>query len=467
MLLFRNGTGANARMNRRVFMGAGVGAALWAWRVGAETGTATSAAGADGYFEMTAGAAPPPLASPANGFGYNGRVPGPLLRVRAGQTLKVRLVNNLSSPTTLSFPGLRAANASLGVAGLTQAPVAPGGRLETRLDPPDAGFNLYLPHAGKDTATQIAKGLFGPIVVDEPSPPPIDLETVVVLCDWRLDAKGEIADLADARLARGAGRFGAALSANSAPAPLTLSAAPGARVRLRIGNAATARIMMIAIEGAKTQIIAVDGQPSEPFEPLRNLVPIGPGARFELIFDMPREPGARARFVLRGGDVAAIPGEADRPLIVVEAEGEPVAARGPLPVLPPNPKLPAEIALERSRRVDLTITGGGETAFAIGGTSFTDWAAKPAFAIPRGNPVTLGLVNKTATTQAIRLNGHAARLLHALDDGWEPYWRDILLVQSGKSVHVAFVADNPGKWPIESASPERRNAGLATWFQVL
>ena len=66
----------------------------------------------------------------------------------------------------------------------------------------------------------------------------------------------------------------------------------------------------------------------------------------------------------------------------------------------------------------------------------------------------------------MRLGGHVARLLHALDDGWEPYWRDIILIPPGRTVHAAFVADNLGKWPIESASPERRNAGLAAWFQV-
>ena len=97
---------------------------------------------------------------------------------------------------------------------------------------------------------------------------------------------------------------------------------------------------------------------------------------------------------------------------------------------------------------------------------FAGWSAKPAFSAPRGAPVTLGLVNRTAYPQTMRLGGHVARLLHALDDGWEPYWRDIFLVPPGKTVHAAFIADNPGKWPIESASPERRNAGLAAWFQV-
>ena len=45
---------------------------------------------------------------------------------------------------------------------------------------------------------QISGGLFGPIVVEEPSPPAVDLETIVVLSDWRLDPSGQIADLGQA-----------------------------------------------------------------------------------------------------------------------------------------------------------------------------------------------------------------------------------------------------------------------------
>ncbi len=193
---------------------------------------------------------------------------------------------------------------------------------------------------------------------------------------------------------------------------------------------------------------------------------MGPGARFELMFDMPREAGATVGFVLRGGDAAGVPGEADRPMVVFEARGEALAARSAIAGLPPNPLLPREIGLERAKRVDLTIEGGGAAPFTLNGASFSDWAAKPLFAVPGGAPVTLGFVNKTAVTQAMRLGGHVGRLLHSLDDGWEPYWRDTLLLAPGKSAHLAFVADNRGKWPLGSAIPEHRAAGVGGWFQV-
>ena len=179
------------------------------------------------------------------------------------------------------------------------------------------------------------------------------------------------------------------------------------------------------------------------------------------MFDMPRNPGAGVRLDLRGDA-----GTADRPFIAIVSEGEPMDARSEPPRLAANPRLPAEIALESARRCDFAISGGGSAPFAINGATFVDWAPKPAYVIPRGQPAVFALANKTAVVQALRLWGHVARLLHSMDDGWEPYWRDTILIQPGRSAHVAFVADNPGKWPLESAIPEHRAAGVGAWFQV-
>ena len=364
-----------------------------------------------------------------------------MLRLKFGEPLALRLVNRLAAPTALSFPGLRIANEMAGIAGLTQEATAPGGAADIRFTPPDAGFNLYLAEAGAATAAQRASGLFGPIVVDEPTPPEIDLEAVVVVADW---------PAAD----------GATLiSAGDAAAPKRLSAAPGARIRLRLANASAERLMTIAVAGAAPQIVAVDGQPSAPFAPLRNAFPMAPGARFELIFDLPdRDVG----FTLSGAPT----GEADRPLVVFAPTGAARPARPEFSGLPANPLLPKEIDLARARRFGLEIAGGGGAPLTINGESLIDWSGKPQFAVPRGAPVTLALANQTAQAQTMRLGGHVARLLHALDDGWEPYWRDLFVIPPGKTVRLAFVADNPGKWPIASVTPAVRAAGLCGWFAV-
>jgi FtsP/CotA-like multicopper oxidase with cupredoxin domain len=448
--------------NRRIVLGGGLAAALW--RLGAPARADAPDPAAGGVLTLQAAPArlqlAPAPAEPAAAYAYAGAIPGPLIRLKQGDELKLRLSNKLAEPTTLSFPGLRAANAAAGIGGLTQERIKPGASAEIRFVPPDSGFNLYLPRAGSTDASQQGRGLFGPIIVDEPKAPDVDLDAAVVLSDWTVDANGQIKDdFADPAIGRGSGRKGDLVFASGATAPLKLKARSGARVRLRLGSAATARLATVAISGARILIVAVDGQPCEPFEPLANQFPMGPGARFELMFDMPR--GGGVRLDLRGDA-----GTADRPFIAIESEGAPMGARAESPRLAPNPRLPAEIALESAKRCDFTISGGGSAPFAINGATFVDWAPKPAYVIPRGQAAVFALANKTAVVQALRLWGHVARLLHAMDDGWEPYWRDTILIQPGRTAHVAFVADNPGKWPLESAIPEHRAAGAGAWFQV-
>ncbi len=449
---------------RRAVLCGGLAAA--AWELSQPAGAEAPTPAADGFISFEAAPTllqlgPPPV-KPAKTYAYGDGFPGPLLRLRQGAELKLKLANKLPEPTTLSFPGLRTANAGAGVGGLTQERVKPGASADVRFVAPDAGFNLYLPHSGLSDAAQQGLGLFGPIIVEEAIKPDVDLDAAIVLSDWNIDADGQVKDdFADPAIARGSGRRGSLVFANDAVAPLELSARPGARVRLRLGSAATARVAVIAIEGAKALIVAVDGQPSEPFEPLNNRFPMGPGARFELMFDMPRELGVGVRLVLRGDA-----GEADRSFIAIATDGEPVAARSAPRRLAPNPRLPAEIALELAARCDFIISGGGSAPFAVNGVTFVDWSSRPAFVLPLGTPTVFALANKTAVVQALRLWGHVARLLHSMDDGWEPYWRDTILIQPGRTTHIAFVADNPGKWPLELAIPEHRAAGVGSWFEV-
>ena len=89
----------------------------------------------------------PEPASPTAVWGYNGEVPGPILRFKKGEEVKVRLVNKLAQPTSLNWHGVRIVNAMDGVAGLTQEPVPPGGTFDYRFTPPDSGLYWYHPHA--------------------------------------------------------------------------------------------------------------------------------------------------------------------------------------------------------------------------------------------------------------------------------------------------------------------------------
>ena len=216
----------------------------------------TPAPAAQGILDFEAASArlqvAPAPAQPVAAYAYAGAIPGPLIRLKQGEELRLKFANRLAEPTTLSFPGLRAANAAAGIGGLTQERLKPGARAEIHFIPPDSGFNLYLPRAGSTDASQQGRGLFGPIIVDEPEMPDVDLDAAVVLSDWNVDASGRIKDdFADPAIGRGSGRKGGVVFANGAAAPLTLKARPGARVRLRLGSAATARLATVAMRAQR------------------------------------------------------------------------------------------------------------------------------------------------------------------------------------------------------------------------
>ena len=357
----------------------------------------------------------------ATPLGYNGASPGPVLRGAVGRRLHVRLVNRLAEPTSLYWPGLGG-----GFPGLGGEALAPGAMREIDFAAFEPGFHLYAPYGPQSEA-----GLFGAIVIDEAAPTTVDLDAVAVFSG---------ADAASCRVNGGAG-------------PLKLTAPPSGRVRLRLANASPDLALTMKASGATVHIVAIDGKPSELFEPRGGEFPICPSGRFELMFDL-----TEAVVELSLGD---------RTAVRIEPQGARVADKPAIAALPADASLPQEIALERALRVSVAISGSADRGYAINGVGGAGWPGTPLFSCKRGAPVSLTLVNKTDAAQTLRLEGHSARLLHALDDGWDPYWRDAMLIAPGKTLHAAFVADAPGKWPLASASPGARAKGLKAWFQVL
>ncbi len=395
---------------------------------------------------------------------FDGVTPGPLLRYRQGEELAVRFLNKLDQPATIHWHGLRGDNAMEGVAPLTQMAVAPGGAFDYRRKLADPGLFCYRPSVYGKTPELMGRGLKGLLIVDEPTPLAADTDFLLVLDDWRLDDKGQIAGaFDDPAAARGVGRIGALLAVNGKAAPAKREFVPGARIRLRLANLANARIMLLTVAGAQPFVIAIDGQPCDAFEPVRRSIPVAPGARFELMFDMPETEGDKVNLLLRGQN-----GE-DRDLFVAVAKGTKAAKRPAIASLPQNPALPPEIKLANAKKIDLVIERRkGETgpAWTINGALTKGYEGAPLFRIARGTPVTLGFVNKSDAALAMHVHGQCMRLLHDLDDGWEPYWRNGVIIPAGKTKHAAFVADSSGKWAIHDDILEHEASGLATWFEV-
>jgi len=322
-----------------------------------------------------------------------------------------------------------------GVPDLTQMPVAPGGSFDYRLRPPDAGTFWYHAHS----AEQLDQGLHGALIVDEREAVDVDRDVALVL--GMPDPTQPIAR--EAALVNGA-------------VQPDIAVRPGERLRLRLINATSARGFSLRLPGAAPWVMAIDGEPAEPFIPREGRLGLAPGGRLDLFLDV--SPGA-------AGITPVLSGFRDETPIarlVSEPTGEAPAARRrsqPLP-LPANP-LPARIDLRNALRVDMSL---GENPVE-GKAAAIPLPAAPLFTVKRGRSVSLALRNAGASARLVHVHGHHFRLLDALDDGWKPYWLDTLVVATPVE-RIAFVADNPGKWLIQGTALAEGEKPSAQWFEV-
>jgi len=321
------------------------------------------------------------------------------------------------------------------------------------------------------------------LVVREPQPPAVDQDLPFVLDDWRLDADGQIdaASFGAMHDKAHAGRLGNVLTANGKPVE-TIAVLAGERLRLRLLNAANARIMGVEIAGHAPIVIALDGQPVSPFAPDGNVILLAPGQRADVMIDMTAATGTRAPInVLTSREKINIGG-----IVYDVAKRRRAKPLGDLVMLPANP-LPQALDLANAVETDLVMTGGAMGA--LGGARFKGrdyslrdlarqhgkvWAfngeagmtAAPIGRYGLGKTVKVRMVNHTAWPHAMHFHGHHVR--EVAHSGREPlpHWRDTVLMMPREEITIAFVADNPGKWMCHCHMLEHQAGGMATWFEV-
>jgi FtsP/CotA-like multicopper oxidase with cupredoxin domain len=207
-------------------------------------------------------------------WGYDGMVPGPVIRAKRGDTLVVRFDNGLPEPTTIHWHGLRVPNAMDGVAA-AQAPVPPGGSFTYRFELLDAGTFWYHPH--HLSANQVERGLYAPLVVEERGGEPAALGRPVLLV--LSDAGPDPGEATDAGVRNG--REGPRLLVNGREQP-TVAVPRGARQRWRLINAARSRFFHLEVVGHELIRIGGDGGLLEAPQPPADRLLLVPGERAEV-----------------------------------------------------------------------------------------------------------------------------------------------------------------------------------------
>ena len=395
-------------------------------------------------------------------WAYNGSVPGPELRFKQGERLRIEVENALRVETTVHWHGIRLPNAMDGVPGVTQKPIGKGGRFVYEFDLPDAGTFWYHPHLG--SPEQVARGLYGALIVEERNAPPVDRDVVWLLSDWRLDREARLVEnFGNAMDASHAGRIGNTVTLNGAIRE-SFSVRAGERLRLRLINASNARIYGLEFEAHEPRVIALDGHPVEPHSTPR--VVLGPGMRADVILDCKADPGSAHRVIdtfyrQRAYELTKLQYAAQSPLRATFAQ----VAR-----LPANPVPAPDLAKAERHRI---VFGGGAMRavpnqrehkgffWSVNGRPVPEHAHHEVLlSLKRGASYVLELVNETAWHHPIHLHGHVFRVLPA------GTWTDSVLLDPDARAEIAFVADNPGDWMLHCHVLEHQATGMMALVRV-
>lgn len=371
---------------------------------------------------------------------YDGRIPGPVLHAKVGDRLVVHFRNDLPAPTTIHWHGIRVPNAMDGTEE-TQPPVPPGGTFDYEFRLPDAGTYWYHPHA--ESETQLERGLFGAIVVDDIADPVPLAPTTLVLSDlWLDDAGALVPPDGGGPLVDYFGREGNLLLVNGRSFP-TLHVPAGATQRWKLVNAASSRYFTLELAGhAFVKIGSGDGLLEAPERFERLVLP--PGERADVLVTPTGQPGdvLTVRWVAYDhGLNSDLEPEQDLFRIAL------VAGEARLVEAPERLRTIAPVDLDGAREQRIEITGGvsdGVPQLGFDGRLWPDGLMLDAKA--RQTEVWT-IANETPLSHPFHLHGFQFQVLDANTGLPLREWRDTIDVPHDAALRIAIPFDDrTGSW---------------------
>lgn len=419
--------------------------------------------------ELVARATPGRLpGGPATVLTYNGRSPGPLLEVNAGDQVRLLLRNDLQEPTNLHFHGLHIRPTGSGDNVFLTVP--PGGSttyaFKVAADHPAGLFYLH-PHHHGHSADQVFGGLGGALVVrgDLDRIPEVAAasETVLVLKDFASAAATGEAGMGMG-MERMLGREGPLLTVNGELNP-GLAIPSGGLLRLRLLNASNARIYRLALEGHRLVRIATDGGAIATPEPLDELL-LAPGERADVLVQGNQTPGSYRLLNLpyqRSGHMGM--GQvADAPQTLATLNYAGSVATLPLPkTLIPVPALPQP---GRTRRFSLAHAMGMGMGFVINGQPFDPDRIDTRVSL--GSTEDWLIVNDDVMDHPFHLHINPFQVI-SRDRRPEVQrrWKDTVLVKAGEEVRIRVTfRDFIGRTVYHCHNLDHEDLGLMGVLQI-
>lgn len=416
-------------------------------------------------------------------WAWGGQVPGKEVRVRKGETLRAAVTNNLPEGTTVHWHGVAVPNPMDGVPVLTQPPIGPGQRFQYEFVVPDAGTYWMHSHVG----LQLDRGLYGPLIVEDPNERvAYDEELVVVLDDW-IDGTGTDPGQVFANLqkrgmasmgdpAEGAGvtpttPIGAdggdvtypyfLINGKVATDPVVRDCRGGQRLRLRVINAGADTAFRVAVPGVVLNVTHTDGYPVVAQQ--TNSVILGMGERFDAVIAVgssvpliaaPEDKTGYAQLNLR---VNGAPSSVDVDNFIKTLRGWAPLNTAQL-VAAPNVQLPPR---NPDKTLDLRLAGplNGYT-WPINGILYDP--PNNGLVVPPGQRVRIRYINESKMFHPMHLHGHTFQVVTPSGTGAR---KDTVLVPPLQTVEIDFDTNNPGRWITHCHNDYHLEAGMATFIE--
>ncbi|MCB9779109.1 MAG: multicopper oxidase family protein [Alphaproteobacteria bacterium] len=383
--------------------------------------------------------------------------PGPTLRAKLGDTLRVELDNGLDAATTIHWHGLEVPWEMDGVPWKSTT-IAPGESFTYEFVLTQAGTFWYHPHV--DTERQVDLGLYGVVVVADPSEPAADQDLVVVLDDWTTGRTDDGWDETDASGAHGA-HGGEGLWAVNGRVTPTLAAPAGSRLRLRVLDASNTGYLALQADadaGTPLRLLARDQGllPTVQAPVQERLVP---GDRVELEVDLGTAPWSLwdAPYEHHGG---AGFGAAAR-VLTVQPDGD-GAAPEPLPL-----SFPGGAVADDPGQTDALYVFSGDTGtgqWFINGEQFPDVTIE---SLDPGQDAVIEVRNLSPTAHPFHMHGHRFEVLS--ENGVPSSARrieDTLDIGLYGTARLRFNADNEGEWMVHCHLLPHAEGGMMTVLRV-